>query len=294
MSASTIYGAGATNVIDKEDSSATETPSDDGDTRPSTPRVATCALRAADLVLLLNDICGPEYFEDDHQPAEARSLVPIVALCSVHGGTVENDVALHANITTACAESHYDRNLQICTPCLHEYLKGKMFPLGEGDIKQRYPATTVRCWAPGCFMPLTHSDIQQYADSEVFGVYDQALCQRALLKDDQVLQCASSDCRCFTWVDENISTNLQHFRCPECCRETCLECNDLYERHCGRECPVRKKHHSTKTRLVEFASKMRVARKHKCPKCPMRYEKNGGCDHITCGGNIWDEYMYGK
>lgn len=266
----------------------------EADSATSTEMTQDCAqndpLHDATPITLLHEVCGPYYFDEDDQKLEARPS----RLCCVHGSEAEEGIEIHTYLTAACEDSHYQDTLIICTICLHECLKLKMFPLGDGDIKDRFPADLVRCWAPGCLMPLNHSEIRKFSDPEVFEVYDQALLERALARDETIVQCAGQDCCCISWVDENAIKSLERFRCPECCRETCRDCNDLYEKHLGQDCPSRKKRVSTKTRIEEFASRMRVARKHKCPSCSLRYEKVDGCDHITCGRTTWEQYYYGK
>lgn len=240
--------------------------------------------------LILHEVRGPDYFnEDDEQPD-----ITALRLCSVHQGVMKDEAEMHSNLTDQCEGNHYNKDLLICTPCLHECLESKMFPLGAGDIQSRFPADKVRCWSPGCVRILSHSEIQKHADPAVFEVYDRALCQRALVRDATVVQCANSDCQCFTWIDDKLIKDLQRFRCPECCRQTCRDCNDLYEKHFGQVCPSRKKRLSAKYQLEEFASKLTLARKHKCPECSLKYEKIDGCDHITCGGTMWDQYTFGK
>lgn len=160
-----------------------------------------------------------------------------------------------------------------------------MFPLGQGNSKNKFPSLRVKCHQ--CYQPMPHSLIQKHAEAEVFARYDRALCHRLLDQEKSILKCAFDDCDGAEWTDDPDCARSQKFRCPTCDRETCLDCHGPLQNHLDRPCPAGKNAQNPfRTKLAETRSKFKLKTKNKCPKCPVRYEKIEGCDHIVCGSRF--------
>lgn len=226
------------------------------------------------------------------EPVEAQEE-SIVKECSIHLDVIGNDDLGHRGLTLGCAANHKIENEIICTGCLKQHLYGQMFPLYNEKVRHRFPSTTVKCWASDCFEVLDHHVIQQYADADAFRLYDQALYQRYLEDDPSLIKCASPDCAGAGWNSKVTKDERNILCCPLCSCSTCGCCKGPYEMHLGRPCPAEPRS-PAKIRLEETKSKVRLSMKNKCPKCPLRYEKMSGCDHITCGGGYAFSSIYGK
>ena len=70
-------------------------------------------------------------------------------------------------------------------------------------------------------------------------------------------------------------------RCPKCSKQFCFNCKTS-EWHEGSTCEAfqkwKKENSQGDTKFEEWAKKNTKI----CPKCKVKIEKNGGCDHMTC------------
>lgn len=229
-------------------------------------------------------LCGMVSSSQWHGLHSAVHSNPAVKECSVHLDKVASEDETHGRLTPGCATNHKDESEIICTSCLKQYLYSQMFPIYLEEIRHKFPSSSIKCWALKCSEVLDHHIIQKYADVGTFRMYDLALCQRYYEEDPTIAKCAFSDCTGACWIDKTECTNSKILCCPVCGRDTCVQCDRPYETHSNRPCP-RRSRNPNKIRLEEIASRIKMSSKHKCPKCPLRYEKIGGCDRIICGGS---------
>lgn len=228
--------------------------------------------------------------EDDSSPRpdECTESADMVAVkkCSICFEEIHDTDDIHQALAPACSYgAHTTYNEFICTICLKKHLDTQMFPLDQDAFKHKFPSPTVRCWSWHCRQTIPHHLVQKYTDPEAFSIYDQQLCRRYLQTDESVFKCAFEDCNGAEWAENKDCINSNIFRCPVCSRDTCRECNGPYEMHSDRPCPAGENHRNPpRVKLEETRSKIKLKMKHKCPNCPLRYEKISGCDHIVCGG----------
>lgn len=173
----------------------------------------------------------------------------------------------------------------MCVGCFRKFLYMRMFPFSKGDSKDNFPSLDVKCHQ--CYQTMPHSLIQKHAEAEIFENYDRAVCRRFLGQENSILKCAFDDCDGAEWTDDPGCMKSQKFRCPTCNRDTCLDCHGPLQNHLDRPCPAGKHaRNPLRMKLAETRSRFKLKTKNKCPKCPIRYEKIEGCDHIVCGSRL--------
>jgi len=216
--------------------------------------------------------------------------------CAICGDKPENEHQIHAGLTAACSLIHGWNDDIICSECLQMYLQTKMFPHDDEKIKYKFPSTKVFCWAPKCTnTELDHHILGELVDEGVFTIYDHALFQQELNSGSSVFKCAMQDCPGAIWRDEDEKEELKIFLCPVCFENTCLECNDLYEKHDNQPCPAGEQARTDARRKAEEElSEEALKHEKKCPKCNLMYQKYYGCDHIICGKNVYDNRVDSK
>ncbi|EXJ61772.1 hypothetical protein A1O7_02202 [Cladophialophora yegresii CBS 114405] len=200
--------------------------------------------------------------------------------CAVCSDKPEDRNAIHAALSPTCEANHgWDDDI-ICTDCLRGHLESQMFPQGN----DRFPSAKVKCWAANCADMLGHSVLQEHATPERFVVYDASLAQLCLNDGANTVKCANSGCTGAAWLDEDEDKAITIVRCPVCAEDTCIQCNQLYDRHRDEPCPRGEEALGAERRRAEEAATAAVlATGKKCPKCRLPYERIEGCDHIVCG-----------
>lgn len=216
--------------------------------------------------------------------------------CAICGDKPENEHQIHAGLTPECAPIHGWNDDYICYECLQTYLQTKMFPHDDEKIKYKFPATGVFCWAPNCTnTKIEHHVLSELVDEGVFQIYDHALFQQELNSGSSVFKCATPDCPGAIWVDEDDKEGVKIFFCPVCFENTCMECNDLYEKHDNQPCPAGEQARTdVRKKAEEELSEAALKHEKKCPKCNLMYQKYYGCDHIVCGKNVYDNRVDSK
>ncbi|KAJ9655966.1 hypothetical protein H2198_005314 [Neophaeococcomyces mojaviensis] len=224
----------------------------------------------------------PDSLLQDEQACQKRKAFNTKE-CSVHSELAELEIDIHASLTPECREHHGWNNDIICTECLHAHLRIRMFPTEKEDSRYKFPSTQVKCWAPECAVNLPHYSIKEYADPKDFLIYDEALTQQFLRNGKTSAKCAVSECPGACWFDDFRPTI---YLCPICGVKTCLECNDLYEKHINTLCPA------VQSRNKDALTMAYLEKEKKCPKCGLHYSKiDDSCNHITCGKNTHDNKL---
>ncbi|ETI19695.1 hypothetical protein G647_08708 [Cladophialophora carrionii CBS 160.54] len=200
--------------------------------------------------------------------------------CAVCSDRPEDRKAIHAALAPSCEANHgWDDDI-ICTDCLRGYLESQMFPQGN----DKFPSTKVKCWAPNCSDILGHSVLQAYAEADRFAVYDASLAQLCLHDGANTFKCANPACTGAAWLDEDEDKDITIVACPVCGKDTCIQCNQLYDRHRDEPCPRGEEALGAERRRAEEAATAAfLAKGKKCPQCRSPYERIEGCDHIVCG-----------
>ncbi|KAJ9606019.1 hypothetical protein H2200_009868 [Cladophialophora chaetospira] len=187
---------------------------------------------------------------------------------------------IHAALSPICEANHgWDDDI-ICTDCLRGHLESQMFPQSD----DRFPSAKVKCWAPNCPEILSHSVLQMHAKQNRFAVYDASLAQLYINDGANTAKCANPGCIGATWLDEEEDRDITIITCPVCDEDTCIQCNQLYDKHRDEPCPVGEEARGAERRQQEEAATAALmANGKKCPKCQLPFERIEGCDHIVCG-----------
>lgn len=220
------------------------------------------------------------------QEARKRLSAFVTKECCICTERPDNENDIHAGLAPSCAKSHGWKDDYICSDCLRRYLESRMFPHDNEAIRYKFPSTRIPCWSPRCATTeLSHSSLKQYADPQIFRTYDFALCQAALREGKSVVNCSRPGCPGAQWYDNNKELDaVKIFFCNICRQNTCMECNDLYEKHDNRPCPASEEaRKSERIKQEEKLSKQALRLEKRCPKCRLMYQKYAGCDHIVCG-----------
>ena len=220
----------------------------------------------------------PEEFEGPKVKARRRAWKE--KDCAVCGDKPDDRHDFHAALSPCCDAKHGWDDEVICTDCLGGHLESQMFPQGN----DRFPSTKVKCWAPNCGETISHSVIHEYARFDRFAVYDASLAQLCLNDGANIAKCATQGCYGATWLDEDEDKDVTIITCPVCAADTCIQCNQLYDKHRDQPCPQGEEARSADRRKdEEAATAALMAQGKKCPKCSLPYERIEGCDHIVCG-----------
>lgn len=200
--------------------------------------------------------------------------------CSVCGDKPEEPKDIYAHLSVTCMPKHGWQNEIICIDCLRQCLESRMFPSGD----ERFPSDQILCWAPNCGEVLSHPSIQKYTETNRFGAYDEALCQKLLHAGQSMAKCSGKDCKGAIWLDPVNDKNVTVFGCPVCKHRTCVQCNQPYRNHANKPCPAGDAAKvDARRKEEEKLTKAFMGKEKKCPKCKMPYHRTAGCDHITCG-----------
>jgi ankyrin repeat protein len=200
--------------------------------------------------------------------------------CAVCGDKPEDRNDIHAALSPSCEDNHGWDDSIICTDCLRGHLESQMFPQGN----DKFPSAKVKCWAPNCADILGHNVLQEHAETDRFAVYDASLAQLCLNDGANTVKCANPGCSGAAWLDEDEDKDITIVRCPVCGEDTCIQCNQLYDRHRDEPCPQGEEALGAERRREEEAATAAVmAKGKKCPRCQLPYERIEGCDHIVCG-----------
>ena len=183
--------------------------------------------------------------------------------CTICFGNITPANRPQRRITATC-----EHEPDICRPCLAQSIASQI----ESKVWNN-----IDC--PSCRARLTYEDIKDFADSSVFGRYDNHSLE-ACLSGPQFQRCRHPDCcssqECFPEHDSYII-------CRECTRRTCISCDAVW--HPDESCTSAS---TRRAKEAERSAEEKATRKYvasnakRCPKCNAPGEKIGGCSHMTC------------
>ncbi|CAN9210505.1 unnamed protein product [Alternaria alternata] len=161
----------------------------------------------------------------------------------------------------------------ICNLCIAKMLKTKV---AERQLRE----AELSCPFPECGHLLDYTALQAIVSKAAFEDYDKAVTKHALSMGESYVSCLSTACGLhFSTQDcENNKHGKQLVACPYCDYEICLKCNRPWKSHGKGSCDQAKK--AEEELCVNAVRKMGAK---PCPNCGMNIQKNGGCDHVTCG-----------
>merc|ERR1711871_357996 len=148
-----------------------------------------------------------------------------------------------------------------------------------------------RCVCPFC--PATnHATVPSWLVSQVLGeevaakmfTVEQRHIEQADCGEFQFWHCPTADCsnRLLVPKDfdpERVEDAQRVFSCGCCKKNICVRCTA--EDHPGLTCEQFREARAGRDAATQHAIAA-LPNSKPCPRCNVRYEKNGGCDHFTC------------
>ncbi|KAJ4310374.1 hypothetical protein N0V94_008488 [Neodidymelliopsis sp. IMI 364377] len=165
----------------------------------------------------------------------------------------------------------------ICTSCIQKQIKTKISARQLTDAH-------LPCMFPECNAVLNHTSLKKTLSKALFEYWDSSLMQHLLSSSPHYLACLNSTCGLYFSTEnchlppEKASKRTKprtQADCPHCDAAVCLLCTRTW--HEGTNCNELRKQEEQATQ--ETIEKMGAKG---CPKCGVKIEKQGGCDHMAC------------
>lgn len=165
-----------------------------------------------------------------------------------------------------CSEGHL-----FCKKCIQSYVEEMIF--GNNNSTLTCISSSEKC--NGTF---PQSMLQLALPEKTFERYSTLMTQNELKKAN-----VNNLGTCYNCHFQAEVSDGKVLHCPQCNRETCVECGEVA--HIPLKCnEVEKKKDTNKRLSVEEA--MTQARIRECPKCKTRFFKTEGCNKMTCSCGI--------
>jgi len=177
-------------------------------------------------------------------------------------------------VSRVSASCIHDSDTMVCRPCLQRHICYQIVL----DLPK------INCWKSGCEANLTYDEVQGIVDHQTLNKYGQQLAQRSFDFSEKLVHCAAANCEGVFLCDKSTTSFVG---CPLCSSRTCIDCGESY--HEGTPCPLGPEGKTeAETQAAENrASQAEVEKISKaCPKCGVRIQKDGGCDHMACRYNM--------
>jgi len=185
-----------------------------------------------------------------------------------------------------------------CKVCFSDYDISSILVLGCGHFLcktcSKYHFTTLitegkaqvlKCAQPDCKRSPLVKEIEYVVDRNVFEKYTRFLLDAHLAADPDCRWCPKKGCS--TPMIGNKANPMME--CPKCRFRFCFNCK-TDEWHQGATCEKfqqwKRDNDQAGAKFEEWAKLHTKA----CPKCGKKIEKNGGCDHMTCGSCRYEFY----
>ncbi|KAH9872687.1 hypothetical protein J1614_005081 [Plenodomus biglobosus] len=177
------------------------------------------------------------------------------------------------------AETHICHHWKtICKLCISNMVKDKVSTRQLGQVE-------LNCPFPGCALALSLPMIKLNLTKAAYVEYDKALAKHFLSNDASYMNCLSSDCGKYFCIEDcdtkgkgKGKKNSDHMvECPYCNYQICLTCIRPWESHGSKSC-AKVKEQEEKASAEAF----KVLGVKPCPKCRVKIQKTGGCDHMFC------------
>eukprot|EP00696_Hemimastix_kukwesjijk_P014430 gnl/Hemi2/28431_TR9405_c0_g1_i1.p1 gnl/Hemi2/28431_TR9405_c0_g1~~gnl/Hemi2/28431_TR9405_c0_g1_i1.p1 ORF type:complete len:580 (+),score=84.71 gnl/Hemi2/28431_TR9405_c0_g1_i1:82-1821(+) len=163
---------------------------------------------------------------------------------------------------TECAHS-------FCQNCFHAYLRTKIC-----DSQVRGLA----CPTEKCTHKITHAEVQRSVDAALFAKYEEFLLAAALRDDPNCRWCPRPGCS--NAIIGDPSRPLMVCTNQSCNFAFCFRCRE--EWHSDFTC---EQYQQWKLENSEAESRYQAWAERNtrpCPRCQVKIQKNGGCNHMTC------------
>jgi len=201
---------------------------------------------------------------------------------------------------------------KFCVDCMSNYVQNQMLnagiveekPLEEPKVeikprknkKKKNQQTTeiteppkkaksfgIECPGNGCKRILQYHEVQKCVRKNVFEQYDQMLRDKALEAYGDIMWCPTPGCG--NAINKPNKQESPLLVCYSCQYSYCVKCDSFW--HSGGTCEEFQKWKAEQAYEKSEANtlfKKWIAQHTKpCPRCQTAIEKNGGCNHMTCG-----------
>lgn len=189
-----------------------------------------------------------------------------------------------------CMDEVTLRELFTVDTCFHRFCRGCMQYHIEAQIESRAfieaeSGVGVICPGNSCENILGIHEVKSCVEPEMFERYDTLLRDTAITRANDMKFCTTPDCGNVLVITPDSPMVV----CHTCCGSWCNRCNvpwhgDMKCTEYQRYMVLRRKIERGEILPTDNKSQdwMRAHTK-TCPKCKSMIEKNGGCNHMTCG-----------
>ena len=241
-----------------------------------------CNISESSAMMMLRESCYNKdaalssYFDKVAHDAEERKaskyLPATVTYGDPHGGTPEefqmcfvccdDSVKSEDFISLGCKHSY-------CRECWTNYLESR---ITEGEV------FNIRCMDPECQINLSYDCVKEIASDAVFAKYKKFMGTKVASESKKYTFCPMEGCgACSELTSALVGSTVD---CQSCSHAFCLKCQE--EAHEPASCEAMK----LWLKLQQedgMTTKWISAHTKDCPKCKKPIEKNGGCNHMSCG-----------
>lgn len=158
---------------------------------------------------------------------------------------------------------------RFCRECITEHCRSQ---INDGNTRN------IPCPQHGCKHMISYEEVHQVADPTLMKKFEDFLLRATLGDDASVVWCPRAGCGMAMYVQGGLM-----LICPsDTCRFSfCRQCR--VEWHADATCEQFKQWQIENGQADARFEQWRKANTKTCPKCKSPIEKNGGCNHMTCG-----------
>ncbi|KAK6432315.1 hypothetical protein LTR95_011517 [Oleoguttula sp. CCFEE 5521] len=185
-----------------------------------------------------------------------------------------------------------------CIVCTENVVKSRFPKLLHASAEQHTSDVCFKCWeqhlkvevvakdreifsCPQCSQALEADEIRKLARADTFADYLDKAASSFLASEEEFFACTSAACSFGAYI---VSNDGNIFRCPGCQTRSCTVCKAPF--HEGQTCAehqqaIRMAHDHAQENEQSEALVKEISKP--CPGCGINLQKNGGCDHMSCG-----------
>ena len=215
--------------------------------RPDRSRHRQIICQNCDAAICTYCIQSPPTCSCNHNALTAVTRLDDVVVCSICGDYIQMD---DLNSIIAMEE------------CTHVYHKECIQNYVEAELQGRQVSKAIGCPTRGCSGVV--GNFQSLVRPELWDMFNQSLIQASF----KIVQCPNPSCLESCSVDGE----MRDITCPSCRKAFCMNCKEPPHRgSCSQDFILR--------RIREMEAMGPVAQ---CPGCKLPYNKDEGCNHVTC------------
>lgn len=164
-----------------------------------------------------------------------------------------------------CDEEKTEEELEVLS-CGHKYCTTDLMEMITIALREKN-SSTLLCPNPQCRRPLNKEDVSYITtyDNNKITSFTKIVEKERISRDPNGTNCPTRDC---PYMFINNPQRPFRVKCPECHTDYCSNCFA---------------NHPTSTNCTRADQEWLAANTKPCPNCHAPIEKDGGCDHMTCG-----------